>query len=248
MNKKIILSMLLLAAFQDKFYAQVGISTETPRVTLDIVGSPTIASKLDGVSIPNITADQLGAKNYTGDNAGTILYVTQPPVTPPVYMYSPIKYVRKKGLYKFDGSYWRSIDEQEFIRIYGSSYQFGFATQNRDEFSSEYFTLGNYAIDLGFHHQSSSFPQNFDYPSAGASGEYSVVSGGSKNIAAGTYNVISGGIANKSNAQGSVVAGGYKNNAEGTLDISWGEGYATISGGKENRISKSFSTIGGGRK
>lgn len=70
-----------------------------------------------------------------------------------------------------------------------------------------------------------------------ASGTYSTIGGGRRNVASGNYSTIGGGYENTS-ALGSTVSGGVENTANG--------GYSTIGGGYENTINAGYSTIGGG--
>ncbi len=55
--KKSILLLSALVSFTS--FAQVGIDTETPKATLDVVGKPSQVDKVDGIIAPRITGDQL---------------------------------------------------------------------------------------------------------------------------------------------------------------------------------------------
>lgn len=59
--------------------AQVGIGTDTPQATLDIIGQGDDNNVIDGVIAPRITGNQLRAKNdlYTTAQNGAIVYVTE---------------------------------------------------------------------------------------------------------------------------------------------------------------------------
>ena len=78
--KKILLPVLLVTSYS--FFAQVGINTDFPKATLDIVGSPTDPNKFDGVIAPRITASNLKSKSYGSPQTGAIVYVTSPDVSP----------------------------------------------------------------------------------------------------------------------------------------------------------------------
>ena len=58
--------------------AQVGINTENPETTLEIVGKPNDVSHYDGILPPRITGDQLAQKTYSIAKTGTIVFVTSP--------------------------------------------------------------------------------------------------------------------------------------------------------------------------
>ncbi|MBM7420272.1 MULTISPECIES: hypothetical protein [Chryseobacterium] len=75
MKKQIFLACLGLASL---FSAQVGINTESPDATLDIVGKPATTTAIDGLLPPRLTGDQLKAKDsvYGANQNGTIVYVT----------------------------------------------------------------------------------------------------------------------------------------------------------------------------
>lgn len=65
-------------------FAQVGINTEDPKATIDIVGLPTINSSADGIIAPRMTGDQLRLKNaaYNTDQDAAIVYITTADTTP----------------------------------------------------------------------------------------------------------------------------------------------------------------------
>lgn len=59
--------------------AQVGINTETPGATLDVVGKATTTTDADGIIAPRLTGDQLKAKDaaYTTAQHASIIYATE---------------------------------------------------------------------------------------------------------------------------------------------------------------------------
>ncbi|KXB97388.1 MAG: hypothetical protein AA908_06920 [Chlorobi bacterium NICIL-2] len=71
-----------------------------------------------------------------------------------------------------------------------------------------------------------------------ASGTASVVSGGGSNTASGDYSVVSGGGSNTASGDASVVSGGTLNTASGTASV--------VSGGTNNAASGAYSAIAGG--
>lgn len=83
--------------------AQVGIGTNSPKASLDVVAEATNTSVMDGIIPPRLTGDQLGAKIYTADQTGAIVYVTQPRVTA---TNAQVVNVTTNGFYQFDGVQW----------------------------------------------------------------------------------------------------------------------------------------------
>ncbi|MFP3590506.1 hypothetical protein [Chryseobacterium sp. SIMBA_038] len=105
--KKLKLSLLGLALsfFSTETYAQIGINTESPKATLDVIGKPDVATSADGVIAPRMTGDQLKAKDlvYLADQTGALVYVTQAVGTPSVKTAK----VDKPGYYMFNGETWK---------------------------------------------------------------------------------------------------------------------------------------------
>lgn len=96
---------ITLLSFGLTTFAQVGINTSQAQATLDVVGSPSNTSKLDGVIAPRLTGVQLKAKNYTTAQTGAIVYVTAVEASPTgqtVDVVSP-------GYYYFDGTKWSGL-------------------------------------------------------------------------------------------------------------------------------------------
>ncbi len=90
-------------------YAQksVGINTNAPTTTLQVIGEPATNTVADGVTIPTLTGNQLKAKDskYTSTETGTIVYVTAAasPTT------AKTVNVSVAGFYYFDGSAWQRV-------------------------------------------------------------------------------------------------------------------------------------------
>ena len=83
-------------------FAQVGINTDTPAATFDVVGKPTVTSALDGIIAPRIDGAQLRAKTYTAAQTGALVYVTAADSAPAGQTLN----VTSTGYYYFDGTVW----------------------------------------------------------------------------------------------------------------------------------------------
>ncbi|KMQ69184.1 hypothetical protein ACM39_03495 [Chryseobacterium sp. FH2] len=68
--------MLLIAGINAS--GQIGINTETPKATLQVVGKNSEITSPDGIIAPKLTGDELAAKDtaYGNDQNGTLVYVT----------------------------------------------------------------------------------------------------------------------------------------------------------------------------
>ncbi len=90
--------ILALAIFSSaKIFSQTGINTVNPKATLDIVGSPSVATITDGIIPPKLTGNQLRAKTYTTNQIGALVYVTSADTAPS----GQTLYVTSEGLYSF---------------------------------------------------------------------------------------------------------------------------------------------------
>jgi hypothetical protein len=77
MKKQFYFPLLAFALTSNLAMAQIGINTVEPKATLDVVGNPTDNTSLDGIIPPRITAVQLKQKNYSSDQTGALIYVTE---------------------------------------------------------------------------------------------------------------------------------------------------------------------------
>lgn len=109
--KKITISSLVLLS--GLLFSQVGINTDKPKATLDIVSSPSNSAKNDGILIPKLTGDQLKAKDalYGVDQEGVLVFITQN-VTPPYN--GKTRNVNTPGFYYYDRltSTWLKVNDQ----------------------------------------------------------------------------------------------------------------------------------------
>jgi hypothetical protein len=78
--KKILFTAVMLAGLSDLSYAQVkgvGINTQNPAATLDVVADNATATMPDGILVPRMTAAELNAKNgaYTAAQNAALVFV-----------------------------------------------------------------------------------------------------------------------------------------------------------------------------
>lgn len=105
--KKNFMTLIAIVSFSTIAYSQVGINTEEPKATLDVVASPDDANKIDGVIAPRLTGDKLQSKNnlYGLEQEGTIIYATS--ASPEAgNSVDKTKNVDAPGYYYFDGEFW----------------------------------------------------------------------------------------------------------------------------------------------
>lgn len=102
------LFLFLVLAISISASAQnVGINTNSPEATLQVVGSPTTTTVADGIIPPTLTGNQLKDKDavYLPAKAGAIVYVTaaaSPTSTKTANVTAP-------GFYYFNGTAWQSL-------------------------------------------------------------------------------------------------------------------------------------------
>ncbi|HLN95211.1 MAG TPA: hypothetical protein VK183_06215 [Flavobacterium sp.] len=99
---------LLLLSFVS--HAQVGIGTTNPASTLDIVGSASTPSIMDGLIPPRVTGNQLTAKTYASQHVGAMIYVTATPTTTT----TQTREVKRPGMYFFNGTRWVAFHENYY--------------------------------------------------------------------------------------------------------------------------------------
>ncbi|PKF75596.1 hypothetical protein [Chryseobacterium sp. PMSZPI] len=98
----IILSTILCSS---SVISQVGINTSSPNATLEVLGDPANASKLDGIIPPRITGAELRAKNYGASQIGAMVYVTLADTAPAGQTIN----VTRTGYFSFDGTVWQAV-------------------------------------------------------------------------------------------------------------------------------------------
>lgn len=107
MKTKRLIIFLISLMVSSVAFSQVGVGTIEPKATLDIIGTPTDVSVVDGIFSPRLTGDELKAKDaaYGADNTGAMVYVTSaaaPTTTKTVNVVS-------EGYYYFDGAVWQRM-------------------------------------------------------------------------------------------------------------------------------------------
>ena len=114
-------SYLLLVFCTTLIYGQVGINTQTPETTLEVVGKPNDTNHYDGIIPPRITGNQLALKTYSSAKKGAIVYATAPPNN----FTGQVINVTEVGLYYFDGILWQPFSkapiEQQVILSFDSN-------------------------------------------------------------------------------------------------------------------------------
>ncbi|HEX7870804.1 MAG TPA: hypothetical protein VF455_11900 [Chryseobacterium sp.] len=104
---KYIYFLLILVTISIK--GQVGINTQSPESTFEVVGRPNDINHYDGIIPPRITGNQLAAKTYTLAKRGAVVYVTSKPTT----LSGQVAYIMEPGLYYFDGISWRDFSKEK---------------------------------------------------------------------------------------------------------------------------------------
>lgn len=92
----------------------IGIGTNVPNATLDVVGSPASAAALDGIIPPRVTGNQLRAKTYGGAQTGAMVYVTTADSAPAGQTVN----VNTPGDYTFDGTRWMKMTTSPMLRLF----------------------------------------------------------------------------------------------------------------------------------
>ena len=104
--KKIITAFFIMAGSY-LLQAQVGVNTQTPKATFDVVAKKTDGTTAEGVIAPRLTGDQIIAAeaHYGADQTGAIVYATAPVTTPTLATTN----ITQAGYYYFDGSAWQAM-------------------------------------------------------------------------------------------------------------------------------------------
>lgn len=104
MKKSFTIALALAATVS--FAQNVGINTDVPAATLDVVGKPADSAVLDGIIAPRITGNQLSEKTYTAAQTGAVVYATASADT----LSGQVVNVNSEGFYFFNGTVWQKIN------------------------------------------------------------------------------------------------------------------------------------------
>jgi len=103
MKKSILITLLSVST---TVFSQVGINTDAPKATLDVMGEPANASSLDGIIAPRLVGEELRAKTYTPDQKGALVYITVSDTAPSGQTID----VTSEGYYYSDGTKWVKLN------------------------------------------------------------------------------------------------------------------------------------------
>ncbi len=91
-------------------YSQVGIDTEAPKATLDVVGKPSDVTKADGIIAPRLKGSELKSKDalYTADQKASLVYITEALASADTT--AKTVNVISIGYFYFDGNIWQKLN------------------------------------------------------------------------------------------------------------------------------------------
>lgn len=96
----------------------VGIGTDNPSGTLDVVGNAASTTALDDIIAPRLTGNQLNAKTYTPAQTGAMVYITAARTDVNAGQTANITAV---GYYQFDGTIWQSFRSDSSPNLFNSN-------------------------------------------------------------------------------------------------------------------------------
>jgi hypothetical protein len=105
----------LLCLITLSLQGQVGINTQNPETTFEVVGKPDDLNHYDGIIPPRITGDQLAAKFYSSTKKGAIVFVTSAPSN----LAGQVINVVEGGVYYFDGNLWKAFEDDTLEDVVG---------------------------------------------------------------------------------------------------------------------------------
>ncbi|WPO83401.1 hypothetical protein SD427_03405 [Chryseobacterium sp. JJR-5R] len=104
---KIKLSVTAILSCSVLAYSQVGINTQTPRATLDVIAKNTNGTTPEGFIPPRLTGNQVQAADaqYGVNQRGAIIYITAPVTSSSTKTAN----ITSEGYYYFNGSLWQNM-------------------------------------------------------------------------------------------------------------------------------------------
>lgn len=104
---------LAFALVAVNLFSQVGINTQTPEATFEVVGKPNDTNHFDGIIPPRITGDQLAAKTYSSAQKGAFVFVTSAASN----LSGQAVHLLKPGLFYFDGLQWNPLTQDDPLEM-----------------------------------------------------------------------------------------------------------------------------------
>jgi len=217
-------------------YSQIGIHTEIPKATLDVVALPKDLAKVDGIIAPRLDKSELKAKDnlYTAEQRGAIVYITAVNVTSS----SKTANITVPGYYYFDGEIWQALNTKEPWNIQGTTNQ---AMMNTDNI----YQMGSVAVGRNIALAGAQLDVAGAIRGGGANrtavvGENSLAIG--QNTIASAPNSISLGNSTKAEAN-NAIALGWNTVASGLRSSALGEG-TTASGDNSTALGRNTAASG----
>ncbi len=101
------LSAAAVLMFSAAVYSQVGINTQAPKATLDIIAKNTNGTTAEGMIAPRLTGNQIQSADalYGADQRGAIVYITSPVTSSSTKTAN----ITSEGYYYFNGSLWQNM-------------------------------------------------------------------------------------------------------------------------------------------
>ena len=101
------LSAAAALMFSAAVYSQVGINTQAPKATLDIIAKNTNGTTAEGMIAPRLTGNQIQSADalYGADQRGAIVYITAPVTSSSTKTAN----ITSEGYYYFNGSLWQNM-------------------------------------------------------------------------------------------------------------------------------------------
>lgn len=239
----ILLGALLSSGFA---FSQVGVNTDQPKATFDIMASPSDASKTDGFIAPRLKGSELKAKDalYAGSQTGAIVYITEALL--PADITAKTTNVTAVGYFYFDGSVWQKVGNgstaiTEPWNIQGTTNPATANTQN-------IYQTGSIAVGKNSVYTNGTNPVMLDVVGAvrGGSGHTGAVGASSaafgfENEASGEYSSAMGKLSITSGENSMAVGRGAT--ASGPVSLAIG-GFTTASGGTSVAMGNSTTASG----